>query len=169
MKTYTITEEDIKNFHNARCDLFALQSTLTDLFKEDSTAIKQINRALSLFDASFSRLRDESDANLESKMDFFQKIQEEKKFCSIFSMFNVESIFDIAKAPSDKGMETFPTKFTMSSYYTNKTVEYDSTVPPTYLDLWSLADVLVRDADDSHVFIEGFRLHDNEVHLSLGS
>lgn len=167
MNTYTVTEKDITNFHNARCSLLALQSELKDLFKEDSQIVKKIDSALALFNASFDRLSKESDANLEDKIDLFEKIRKEKNLSSIFSMFNVENINDIAINPSTK--TCFPSKFTMTSYYSDKTVEYDSEIPPTYIDLWCLADILVQDSNDDHVFIENFRMIEDKVEVSLGS
>lgn len=168
MQTYTITEEDIKNLHNARCYLYNLQDKLSDLYKEDSAILKDLKTSTDFFDKSFQRLLKESDDSFDSKMDYFSTVRKDHDLVSIFSIFSVNRVSDIATF--DESDEKLPSKFTLITGYTDKKVEYVSNVSPTYLEVWKLADILITDADDDHIFIEGFeKIDDNTVKVVLGS
>jgi len=168
METYTVTEADIKNFHNARCDFFFALEGLKDILKEDNHSLSRLKTGLTLFDKSFAKLRKESEERMEKKDVMFDKFRKEHNLSSIFSIYSIDSLTEIAKCGGvDKKL---PLAFTLVSYYTKKTVEFKSEVAATYAELWKLADVLIKDADDSHIFIEGFRKKDeNTVEVVLGS
>ncbi len=168
MQTYTITEEDIKNFHNARCYLYNLENKLSELFNEDSRIMSDLKTSTDFFDKSFKRLRKESNNTLDTQINYFSTMQKDQNLKSVFSIFSVNRLSDIATFYESD--EKLPSNFILVSGYTDETVKYVSSLPPTYLELWKLADILITDADDTHVFIEGFeKIDDNTVKVVLGS
>lgn len=168
MKTYTITEEDIRNFHNSRCSLLNALEQAKEILKDDSRIIKDLKESMRLFDKSFSRLRKESDDAWERMNEHFNAAKDEHSLTSIFSIYDINSLTEVAVDSRTK--EKLPSRFVLSSFFSEKEVEYAASVPPTYLELWKLANILIEDANDNHIFVEGFyKVGDNKVEVVLGS
>lgn len=168
MRTYTITEEDIRSFHNSRCSLLNALEEAKEILKENSSIIRNLKESMRLLDKSFTRLRKESDDAWERMNEHFNNAKEKYSLKSEFSIYDIDSLAEVAVDSRTK--EKLPTHFALSSFYSNKEVEYAASVPPTYLELWKLANILVEDANDTHIFVEGFyKVSDNEVEVILGS
>lgn len=168
MQHYIITEQDISNFHNSRCFLLSAIDQLEATLREDSPALNSLSNALKFFDTSFQRLRKESDEVFNKKDDEFLTFREENKLTSIFSIYSIGSLMDLATFTDSN--EKLPLDFTLITEYSEKSVEYHSKVPATYADIWKLADVIISETNDDHVFIERIMRYDAAtVKIILGS
>ena len=168
MQTYTITEKDIENFHNSRCYLLNAKDQLEELLKENSPSLETLSYAIKLFDNSFQRLRKESDEIFNKKEDEFLIFREENNLISHFSIYSINSLIDLATFTDSN--EKLPHDFTLFTEYSEKSVEYHSKVRATYADVWKLADVIIKETSDDHVFIERIMRYDSAtVKIILGS
>lgn len=168
MQHYIINEKDIENFHNSRCYLLSARDQLEELLKEDSPAIKNLSYALKLFDNSFQRLRKESDEVFNKKDDEFLTFREKNNLTSHFSIYSIGSLINIATFTDSN--EKLPLDFTLFTEYSDKSVEYHSNVAPTFAEIWKLADVIIKETNDDHVFIERIMKYDAAtVKIILGS
>lgn len=168
MQHYIITENDVSNFHNSRCFLLSAIDQLEGILKEDSPALISLSNALRFFDNSYQRLRKESDEIFNNKDEEFNKFREENKLTSVFSIYSIGSLMNLATFTDSD--EKLPLNFTLLIEYSEKSVEYHSKVPATYADVWKLADVLISDTNDDHIFIERIvKIDSATVKIILGS
>lgn len=115
---------------------------------------------------SYKATRDNDIAKLEKEMDneeikrkieYFGKVQETNNFISVWSMFEINDIYS----------KHYLNDFDYISYEGN-TIKLDG---ETWLDIWRIADELIRKSGDfHHIFIENIHEDENNIlTLSTGS
>lgn len=150
---FTITNEQVKDLHNARVYLLYAINDLGKVLQEGF--IEQLNKVYKTLDKVASPLMDEYDNIRDKKAEKCWEIAKENKFASVWSIYEVE-----LHEPSNITAGVL-------EYLGNYVQIPDNT---TWLDMWRLADKLIKDSGDlHHTFIEDFVVNDDEVTLLTGS
>lgn len=159
----TISAEDFKNIHNAKCDLVGILKSLDGIIHPSlqnrlEIVVEKLNEGLKSAyeqdDAAFSAAENHI-ASVERELGGMK---------SVWSMFEVKDL----RAPHPwKNHRTI-------SYQGWGDVEVKVAIPgPLWSDLWLAAEQAIeKSGDDHHIFIEGFTpspSNATELHLSTGS
>lgn len=158
MTTFELTSKQVTDLHNAMCSLRSMRDDIVTNYRDESPMVKGINYAFKLLEPIRKQLMDIKDAEQNRKYNMYKQVGENNGIKhSIWSMYEVEDLADQSPIPPGTLLE---------SYHTDKRVRVAGS---TWLDLWRAADELVCDANDTHVFIEGFKLRGNTCEVTLGS
>ena len=162
--TYTLTEKDVSNLHNARVYLLHALEHCNEMFKEDAQFIQNMKRSMNYLEPVSTRLTKEMDEIRDRQFNMARRIAKNNGFNnSIWSMYEVENFESTSPVPAGAKLR---------SYYTKKSVTVEGS---TWLDLWKATDKLIEMTSDEHgdhVFIEAYRKvksEDNIYEVSLGS
>lgn len=164
MRNYSISSKEITSLHNANCYLQNSIRAAKEVLNDNSSILKSLEECKKYFMPIAERLMKLEDEAFERRYKIADAFRKEHNLKSMFSL-DFEGLCDFAKDVNDKKL---PLKFTMYSFYSEKTVEYESSVAATYQDVWLLADQLINTSSE-HVFIEGFRVDEDHVEVFLGS
>ena len=164
--TYTLTEKEVSNLHNARVYLLYALEHCNEMFKEDAHFIQNMKRSMSYLEPVSTRLTKELDEERDEVFGRARKIARNNNFNhTVWSMYEVKNFEDKSNVPEGAKLR---------SYYTSK--DFTVTVEgPTWLDLWKATERLIcmtRNIHGDHIFIEGYykvKDDDNVYEVSLGS
>jgi hypothetical protein len=154
MQTVTLSAEDFKTIHNTLYDLRGLAQRMeTSMVK-----VEEVERIIASFEQGLADAYTQDEIAFDDKMDYFQAYGDEHDINSIWSMFELPvGCFDLPHP-----------------YLSDSFIVYSrGHVPvlgPTWGDVYRAADCAIRNSgDDHHIFIEGFRVEGNQLHMSTGS
>lgn len=150
---FTITNDQVKDLHNARVYLLYAIEDLNKVLQKDF--IEKLNKVYKTLDKVASPLMDEYDNIRDKKAEKCWEIAKENNFVSTWSMYEVD-----LHEPSNITAGVL-------EYLGNYVSIPENT---TWLDMWRLADKLIKDSGDlHHTFIEDFVVNEDEVTLLTGS
>jgi hypothetical protein len=155
MDTYTITEDQIRNIHNAICDLDMRTHKMTDIISpillEDLTGI-----VVKLRDAMdpIMKLKNQ---RWEERFDYYDTIKRMHSFKSVWSIYEISN-FDRPSTMQGKVLKYEGNQFELPENH-------------TWFDLYAAADHLINiSGDGHHMFIEDFYVKgDGVLSLCTGS
>jgi hypothetical protein len=154
MQTVTLQADDFKTVHNTLCDLRSLARRMeTSMVK-----VEEVEQIIASFEQGLADAYRQDESAFDDKMDYFGQFQSENDFAAIWSMFELPvGCFDQQHPyPSDSFV-----------------VYGKGHVPvmgPTWGDVYRAADCAIRNSGDfHHIFVEGFRVKGNELHMYTGS
>ena len=144
MQTVTLKGQDFTTIHNALCNLRRY---------EDDTKIAAI---IEQFEKGLQDAYRQDNDSFNDKHDYFSGIAEENDFISIWSKYDVDSMYD------------------SHGFGDNVKVRYNGHEYPvqsfTWLDVWYAAEQVIKMSDDSdHIFIEDFIKEGDTLTLVTGS
>lgn len=162
MSTYTINDEQVRNFHNALCDLNLFKQRMEDTLSKD--ALNEFYRAYNAFSEAFKPVREEADRRWEEKYEHYSKVREMNNLKSIWSMFEVDNVFDLSGLQAEK--------LIYEDHWGGKQVTVN--LPGGNLQFWDLwkaaEEAIINSNDTHHIFIEKFvKKEDNNLYLVTGS
>lgn len=160
---FTITKDDFKNLHNAKCELhFAvehLQETLSP------AVIERLQKCLSQFREGMKYVYEQETRDFNYKNGMYRRAAEDNDFRSTWSIYGVADLNNIAL-----GFDECTVLRHDCNWNRDVNVELPAG-PKTWLDLWRAADQAVRESGDlHHSFIEDFvKTEDGALRLVTGS
>ena len=99
--TYTLTEKDVSNLHNARVYLLHALEHCNEMFKEDAQFIQNMKRSMSYLEPVSTRLTKEMDEIRDRQFNMARRIAKNNGFNnSIWSMYEVENFESTSPVPS---------------------------------------------------------------------
>lgn len=144
MSEIIVTQEALKNLMDNQYKFHSLHSKLEHMSPEVKYQFEELQNYVKEL---FKPYQEKEDQNLAIKMDLFDKIQEENCFTTTWSIYSVDNLNDIFG-------------YVDSVKYEGCVVVVGKEV--TWLELWAVADSLVKQSGDSHhIFIEGFSKRPN--------
>lgn len=154
MQTVTLRAEDFKTIHNTLCDLRSLAQRM----ERSMIKVEDVERIITQFEYGLKDAYEQDNAAFDEKMDYFREYQDENDFASIWSMFELPVHCFLQEHP-------FP-----SDAFVVYGKGHVPVMGPTWGDVYRAADCAIRNSGDfHHIFIEGFRVKGNELHLQTGS
>jgi hypothetical protein len=164
--TYELTDKEVSALHNARVYLLYALEHGKEMFNENSSFVKNLERSMDCLDPVATRVTKIQDDIREDQWERSQRIAKLNDFkYSIWSMYEVANFED---------QSTVPVGAKLRSYYSGN--DFTVTVEgPTWLDLWKATERLISTTEDMHgchVFIENFhkvKSDENVYEVSLGS
>ena len=147
MQTVTLKAEDFTTIHNTLCEL-----------RNYSRASVDLQRLVAQFEAGLKDAYEQDEAAFDDKMDYFRRFQDEHDFEAIWSLYEL---------PVHCFVQPHP-------YPSDAFVVYGKghvpVLGPTWGDVYRAADCAIRNSGDfHHIFIEGFEVKGNELHMYTGS
>jgi uncharacterized iron-regulated protein len=169
MREFKVTEQDVSKLHNARVYLLYALEKIDEMFKEDSSFVKNMRTSMEYLAPVSKRLMDEVDKIREDKHYYYMNVCKENNFSTVWSYYDVDDLYELAVIGGQYVNNT-----TILTSETDYEVEIQSSSESGFckwIDLWKAADRLVTESGDSHYFIEQFRLDPttNKVNVFLGS
>lgn len=170
MRYFTITDQQIKDIHNAMCDMYQLNDAINEMFKPESTLVKRFNdvyKRLKPVRDQLMKVRDECDDNIRALADELAK-QHKFKYTR-WSIYDIYSLLDKSNIPAGA--------LICAPYESSESVTVKG---DTWLDLWKAVEELASKTKfnenevgfGDHVFIEKFtklRNDDTAYEVWLGS
>ena len=141
---FTLSRKDFSDIHNGLCYLrFAMQ----DLEDVLSPALMQkITKASNSIEKGFASVREQEVTMFDRRSEHYKAVAEQHNVkTAVWSIYDVESLFDTAEGFDDA----------VALDYMGQRV-FMGSGPKKWVDLFKAADIAIRDADDYHVFVEGF-------------
>lgn len=161
MQTVTLAAEDFKTIHNTLCELRGLVERMT----HSMIKIDDVQQIVESFESGLADAYGQDNDVFEAKMDYFSEFKSENSLASIWSIYEL-----------DLGCFDLPHPYPSHSFviYANHWGKRKDTHYPvlgsTWGDVYRAADLAIRESGDSHhVFIEGFEVRGNQLHLVTGS
>jgi hypothetical protein len=156
MTTITVSEEDFKTIHNALCDLRGVERRLNDLINE-SMATK-LTKIVERFEQGLKSAYAQDNDAFDRKHDYYNRFRTDNELNAIWSVFSLQEHGFLKNHPYE-GIDTL--------VYDGFTTPIEGT---TWGDLYRAADVVIKQSEDVyHIFIEGFYVKDDKLHIILGS
>jgi hypothetical protein len=154
MQTVTLEADDFKTIHNTLCDLRSLARSMeTRMVK-----VEEVERIIESFEQGLKNAYEQDNASFDDKMDYFRAYQDENDFAAIWSMFEL---------PVHCFLQEHPFSSDAFVVYGKGHVPV---MGPTWGDVYRAADCAIRNSGDfHHIFIEGFNVKGNELHMYTGS
>lgn len=159
----TLTAEEFKDLHNAKCELHGIMQTMDGVVHPSLQT--RFEKALAKINAALKHAYELDDAVIEAKSEHYNAVAAEHRFDTIWSMDEVSDLN--AKHPYAGA-----THVHYSQHWGQATV----LVPiegDTWVDLWKAAEKAIQESSDNHhIFIENFKPFDNQpefLNLSTGS
>jgi hypothetical protein len=159
MQTVTLQAEDFKTIHNTLCEL----RSITDRCSDKIAA--QLNPIIQSFEAGLKDAYEQDDAIFSSKMDYFHRFKEMNGLSAIWSVYELDVHGFLQAHPySSDAFVVY-----RNHWGENKDRHYP-VLGTTWGDVYRAADLAIRESgDDHHIFIEGFEVRGNELHMYTGS
>ena len=154
MQTVTLEANDFKTIHNTLCDL---RSLARGAHRRTVTA-EEIEQVIAKFEAGLKDAYEQDEAAFDDKMGYFRQFQDANDFEAIWSLYEL---------PVGCFEQPHP-------YPSDAFVVYGKghvpVLGPTWGDVYRAADCAIRNSGDfHHIFIEGFEVKGNELHMYTGS
>ena len=159
MSNFTITSEEVRDIHNGLCSLRTSIQYLEDTLSP--VLIKELRKARSEIEKGLKSAREQSDARWTRMNDHFEKLKAEHKFKSVWSIYEVDCMTDVAFV-LEEGSHLVHENFSVP-------------LPAgrvTWLDMWKAADEAIFAVGGDHIFIESFTqssINHNIILLRTGS
>lgn len=147
--TYDITSKQVSDIHNGFLYLYQALDLAKETFRDESDFVVKLRMA----EKYLKPIRDDvvarKDTYEDKLYDMFKLIGQKNDFRSIWSIYSVSDLNSTHPFTSNKFLRHF---------------NGQEPIPGnTYLDLWKAADSLIRQSNDMHIFIEGFRKVNSDV------
>jgi hypothetical protein len=162
MQTVTLQAEDFKTIHNALCELREVERRLNEVISEQM--VQRLHRVIQGFESGLADAYRQDNAVFESKMDYFDSFKTENGLRAIWSLYElpVHCFIQPHPYPSDA--------FIVYTQHWGEGRKHYPVLGTTWGDVYRAADLAIRESGDGHhIFIEGFEVVGNELHLSTGS
>jgi len=142
----TLTKDEFKDVHNAKCEMYQIQKQLTKLGITKLSA--KMDKAMELMNRGLANAYKQDRAAFDSAATQFERTAKAEGFTS-----SQWSIYDVADR---MGTVPFPeAKMLIYDRYTDTDLGVGLPPNATWVDLWRAADSLIKDSGDTHhVFIE---------------
>ena len=157
-RKYTLMHKDFSNLHNAKCYLNSLVESIDGV--AGSSVVDKLKEIQALLNKGMADVNEQEARDFDARMEHYRKVQEANRFMSVWSIFDVDNVFDLS------GMQ-------------GREMAYQGKVVPLpggtlqWWDLWRAAERLIKESGDSHhVFIETFvprKNNPNILELVTGS
>jgi hypothetical protein len=164
MQTVTLQAEDFKTIHNTLCELRSVQERITGVVSTELA--DRIHAVIKGFEAGLKDAYAQDDAIFSSKMDYFHDFKSINGLQSIWSVYelDVHGFVQPHPFPSDAFIV-----YTQHWGDGAKDKHYP-VLGTTWGDVYRAADLAIRESGDGHhIFIEGFEVKGNELHMFTGS
>lgn len=163
MKTYEIKSDQVSTLHNCVLDVKTCLRQMEEMFKSNSQIVKSLQNAVRYLEPVIKELMDKKDRDFDRSHEYFQQVEREYKFQTIWSMYEIDSLDEQSHVPVGSILK--------APYYSNHEVVVNDS---SWLGLWKAVDELAKKTGGlgDHVFIEGFyrsQTNDNVYEVSLGS
>jgi hypothetical protein len=168
METVVLKAEDFKTVHNTLCELREVEMRLNEVINEQMA--QRLHAVIKGFEAGLADAYRQDNAAFDRKHGLFSSIQEQWRFKSIWSIYEVED-FE-AQHPFEGAVEIcYRDHWGEAAVY--ETIPVEGSGHGTWLDLWRAADRCIqRSGDGHHIFIESFEPVAGQPHqlrLTTGS
>lgn len=159
---YNLNPEQLRDLHNAGCYFHGFLDRYQDVLGKQ--VIEDFERAWKPFYKVRRAILDIEEKAFDEKHAYFAKIRNDNKFMSIWSIYEVDNIFQQSHVVG-------ATKIKYSTWEGEpQEIDLDPSHTYTWMELWILADKMMRETGDHHhAFIEKFDLKDGVVELWCGS
>ena len=154
MQTVTLQAEDFKTIHNTLCELRTM-----------SRASVELQKLVEQFEEGLKDAYEQDNAIFSSKMDYFHSFKEMNGLESIWSVYelDVHGFLQAHPFPSDAFV-------VYRNHWGKNTDKHYPVSGTTWGDVYRAADLAIRESGDAHhIFIEGFEVKGNELHMYTGS
>jgi hypothetical protein len=160
---YTLSDEDFKNIHNSKCDVYSVIVKLDGVVA--SPLLEQLRKAYHGLNAGLQSVYAQEEEESATKEKHYASISSTNKFKTIWSL---DEIADLTAE--------HPFKAAMTVLYKDHwgdTPVQAGILGNTWVDLWRAADQCIKlSGDNHHVFIEDFSISKDDpttLILSTGS
>jgi len=152
-----LTPENYKSLNNLASDMHGVTQSLESVVNPE--ILQLLNQVKEKIQTAFKDLWDSEENKFEREFEAFDKISQDNNFMSIWSVSEIKS--KAINSPVD----------TQGTAVIYKKCKAELPPNPTWLDMWSAADKVIRQSQDTHhVFVEGFELNNAGVYeLYTGS
>ena len=161
METVTLRGEDFKTIHNTLCEL----RSLVERMNHTMIKINDVQRIIEGFESGLKDAYEQDEATFDDKMDYYSEFKDANLLRSIWSVYELP-LHGFAKAhpfPSDAFIVY------KQHWGDNKDTHYP-VMGDSWGDVYRAADQAIRNSgDEHHIFIEGFEVKGNELHMYTGS
>jgi hypothetical protein len=141
--SYTISNEDFKNIHNSKCEVYSVIQSLDGVIAEQ--LLEKLNRAYHQLNAGLDSVYQQEAAEYAAKEEHYEAISSANKFTAIWSMHEVGALD--AKHPFKNA-----TTVLYRDHWGDRPVRA-GILGDTWVDLWRAADQCIKlSGDDHHVF-----------------
>jgi len=160
---FTLTKEEQESIHNGICRLESAIQELEDVLSP--RLIGTLEKAKQGIEKGFKNVRLQEAEWFNTQMDVFDHIRKANGLSTIWSIFEVENIYDDSKIRG--------TTLVFEGWESD--VEVPITCNPingevSWMHLWMAADKAIQESNDHHIFIEKFfPMSDGRVRLIAGS
>ena len=156
METVTLRGEDFKTVHNTLCELRSVEQELCGVINDG--LLDRLHRVVKGFEAGLADAYAQDSATFDDKLDYYRSFADQNDLNSIWSVFEL---------PVHGFLQPHP-------YPSDAFVVYGKGHVPvlgsTWGDVYRAADCAIRNSGDlHHIFIEGFEVKGNELHMYTGS
>ena len=145
METVTLQAEDFRTVHNTLCELRTLVSDM----ERSMIKIERLEAIIGQFELGLADAYAQDEAGFDAKMDHYHAVQQENQFRTVWSLFEVEDLFQ---------QHAFPGALHIAyrDHWGPEAV-FEEIKGNTWLDLYRAADAAIRrSGDEHHCFIEAF-------------
>lgn len=159
---YNLSPNQLRDLHNAGCYFHSFIERYRDVLGKQ--VIEDFERPWNLFSNVRKEILEVENKVFEEKHAYYDKIRNDNLFLSRWSIYEIDDVFQPSHVVG-------ATKIVYSTWDGDpQEAELDPSHTYTWIELWSIADKMVRDSGDRHhVFVEKFSLKDGVVKLLCGS
>lgn len=141
---FTVTRDEFRDIHNGMCYLHHAMRRLEDVLSAE--LYNELAKARDGIEKGFVSVRKQESDRFDRLNTHYRHVADQHRLrTAVWSIYEVESLYDVAAEYDDAA----------ALDYMGKRVLLQSG-PKTWLDLFKAADTVIREADDYHVFVEGF-------------
>lgn len=161
MQTVTLAGDDFRTVHNTLCELRSLARAMN----QRMVKIEEVERIIESFEQGLANAYAQDNMQFEDKMDYYSSFKRENGLDSIWSVYELPVHGFLSAHPylSDSFVVY------RNHWGENKDKHYP-VLGSTWGDVYRAADLAIRESGDAHhIFIEGFEVKGNELHMYTGS
>jgi len=161
MQTVTLRAEDFRTIHNTLCDLRNTRNRMKGVVADELAT--QIENIVGGFEKGLADAYRQDDEIFDRKMDHYSQFQRENGLTAVWSMYEVEDLADAHPYGADA-------EIVYSEHWGDSERKSYPVQGSTWADVYRAADQAIRESGDlHHVFVEGFRVVDNQLSMYTGS
>lgn len=165
MGTYIVTNKQVSTLHNGFLYLKNALESARDTLSPNSAIIRALEQSVKTLQPLRDELVGTQDRLWNEQNDYFDKVRNENCFRSIWSIYTYDNFrFE------DK--HNLPVGLPFVCYDVPVADERFVLEGDTWLDVWKTVDSYLQFYSDevgNHIFIEGFNVKDDKLHIILGS
>jgi len=162
MQTVTLQAEDFKTIHNTLCELRGLAQGMNHRMVK----VEEVERIIESFEQGLADAYRQDEDSFGEKMDYFREFQADNDLQAIWSLYElpVHCFLQPHPYPSDAFVVY------RDHWGDGAKDKHYPVLGTTWGDVYRAADLAIRESGDGHhIFIEGFNVKGNELHMYTGS